>query len=516
MRPQRLQHPSPGGSLAWLLLLLALPGAAQGSFEVSVSPEAAMVEHGGSVWINCSHTCQDPGARGGLETSLIKTDSKGGPGWAAFLLVGITEWVSVPQCYFICSGVTSVVAANISSYRGTDPAHGDLPEPHRPTRNVTVTHEITPQQRDHGQEITCHAALDLTPHGPHFENSSSAVELQGYDLPEPQLQTSRYIEVGTRAPARCGVAGVFPAAGEARFTLSFGGESLNLTVTTSGDMAAAEGKVWSLSPGERELNCTVTVGPVSRSAGQSVLVYSLPEPVLEVTESRPVVNSSVTVTCRSPEADPQGVLLQLRDAKGVLVSSAPAQPRVQLQLKAGEEDDGREFTCEARPGSGIPAVKRTSARLTVLYGPRMDDSGCPREWIWKEGTEQSFSCLARGNPAPAVECTRDGVSVSIGVQRQVSREDAGTYHCNASNAYGWVSRDVTVQVEYFDILPLVLGLVAAAAAGAGLAAWGYMYYRSKRIRKYRLRQQQAKQAKPAEQMSLNGAAQNTPAVEHSV
>ncbi|XP_039370050.1 intercellular adhesion molecule 1-like [Mauremys reevesii] len=533
-------------------------GAAHGSFEVSVSPEAAMVEHGGSVWINCSHTCQDPGARGGLETSLTKTDSKGGPGWAAFLLVGITEWVSAPQCYFACGGVTSVVAANISSYRlpervvleplpemelgraynltcrvlnvapvthltvtlrqGGRTLHTETFQNHTRTGpdNVTVTHEITPQRRDHGQEITCHAALDQTPHGPHFENSSSAVELKGYDLPEPQLQTSLYIEVGTREPIHCRVAGVFPAAGEARFTLSFGGESLNLTVTTSGDMAAAEGKVWSPSPGQHQLSCTVTVGPVSRSAGQSVLVYSLPEPVLEVTESRTFVNSNVTVTCRSPEADPQGVLLQLSDAKGVLVSSAPAQPRVQLQLMASEEDDGREFTCEARPGSGIPAVKRTSARLTVLYGPRMDDSGCPREWIWKEGTEQSFSCLARGNPAPAVECTRDGVSVSIGVQRQVSREDAGTYHCNASNAHGWASRDVTVQVEYFDILPLVLGLVAAAAAGAGLAAWGYMYYRSKRIRKYRLRQQQAKQAKPAEQMSLNGAAQNTPAVEHSV
>ncbi|XP_044850561.1 intercellular adhesion molecule 1-like [Mauremys mutica] len=812
--------------LAWCALA-ALAGAAQGSFEVSVSPEAAMVEHGGSVWINCSHTCQDPGARGGLETSLTKTDSKGGPGWAAFLLIGITEWVSAPQCYFTCSGVTNVAAANISAYRPPERVVLEpLPEMelgraynltcrvlnvapvtrltvtlrqggrtlHTETfqnrtgtgpDNVTVTHEIIPRRWDHGQEITCHAALDLRPHGPHFENSSSAVELKVYDLPEepqlrtslyievgtraparcavagvfpavgearftlsfggeslnltvitsgdtatalgevwspspgqhqlsctvtvgpvsrstgrsvlvyslpvpvlevtesrtrvnssvivtcrspeanpqgvllqlsdakgvlvssppaqprvqlqltaseeddgreftceaslgsgipavkrtsarltvlygprmddsgcprkwiwkegteqsfsclargnpvpvvgctkdgvsvsigvqrqvsredagtyhcnasnahgsasrdvtvqveylpeePQLQTSLYIEVGTRAPARCAVAGVFPAVGEARFTLSFRGESLNLTVTTSGDTATALGEVWSPSPGQHQLSCTVSVGPVSRSTGRSVLVYSLPEPVLEVTESRTRVNSSVTVTCRSPEANPQGVLLQLSDAKQVLVSSPPAQPRVQLQLTASEEDDGREFTCEASLGSGIPAVKRTSARLTVLYGPRMDDSGCPREWIWKEGTEQSFSCLARGNPAPAVGCTKDGVSVSIGVQRQVSREDAGTYHCNASNAHGSASRDVTVQVEYFDIVPLVLGLVAAGAVGAGLAAWGYMYYRSKRIRKYRLRQQQAKQAKPAEQMSLNGAAQNTPAVEHSV
>uniref|UniRef100_A0A452GJ31 Intercellular adhesion molecule N-terminal domain-containing protein n=1 Tax=Gopherus agassizii TaxID=38772 RepID=A0A452GJ31_9SAUR len=44
--------------------------------------------------------------------------------------------------------------------------------------DIPVTHEITPRRWDHGQEITCHAALDLMPHGPHFENSSSVVELQ--------------------------------------------------------------------------------------------------------------------------------------------------------------------------------------------------------------------------------------------------------------------------------------------------------------------------------------------------
>ncbi|KAM9114973.1 intercellular adhesion molecule 4 [Pangshura tecta] len=229
MRLQRLQHPSPGGSLAWLLLLLALPGAAQGSFEVSVSLEAAMVEHGGAVWINCSTTCQDPGASGGLETSLTKTDSKTGAGWAAFLLANITEWVSAPQCYFICGGEKKVAAADISSYR---PPERVVLEPHpemEPGRaysltcrvlnvapvthltvtlrqggrtlhtetfqnrtgtgpdSVTVTHEIIPRRWDHGQEITCHAALDLRPHGPHFENSSSAEVLQEAESPTAKI-----------------------------------------------------------------------------------------------------------------------------------------------------------------------------------------------------------------------------------------------------------------------------------------------------------------------------------------
>ncbi|XP_074977581.1 intercellular adhesion molecule 1-like [Caretta caretta] len=556
-----MAQPVPVLLWAWCALT-ALAGAVRGSFDVSVLPEAPMVAYGGAVWINCSTTCQDPDARGSLETSLTKTDEKIGPGWVAFLLKNITEWASAPQCYFSCRGRVKVVFANISAYRAPERVGLErLPELElgraynltcrvlnvAPVRHltvtlrqggrtlhtetfqnrtragpddVTVTKEITPQQRDHGQEVTCHTALDLTPHEPHLENSSSAVELKVYALPEePQLQISHHIEVGDKATARCDVTKVFPAAGEARFTLSFGGQRLNFTVTTSNDTATAQGEVRSLSAGERQLTCTVSVGPVSRSAGQSVLVYSLPEPILEITESQTHVNSSVTVTCRSPEAHPPDVLLQLRDAKRVLVRSAPAQPLVDFPLTAGEEDNGREFTCEARLASANQTMKRTSARLTVLYGPRMDDSGCPREWTWKEGTEQTFSCQAQGNPEPAMMCKKDGVPFSIGVQQQVRREDAGTYHCEAFNSYGYASRDVTVHVEYLNVLLLVLVLLAVTAAVTGLGVGIYLYYRSTRIRKYRLKQKQAKpaeQGKPAEQVSLNGAAQNTPEVEHRV
>ncbi|CAM4694163.1 unnamed protein product [Caretta caretta] len=509
-----MAQPVPVLLWAWCALT-ALAGAVRGSFDVSVLPEAPMVAYGGAVWINCSTTCQDPDARGSLETSLTKTDEKIGPGWVAFLLKNITEWASAPQCYFSCRGRVKVVFANISAYRAPERVGLErLPELElgraynltcrvlnvAPVRHltvtlrqggrtlhtetfqnrtragpddVTVTKEITPQQRDHGQEVTCHTALDLTPHEPHLENSSSAVELKVYALPEePQLQISHHIEVGDKATARCDVTKVFPAAGEARFTLSFGGQRLNFTVTTSNDTATAQGEVRSLSAGERQLTCTVSVGPVSRSAGQSVLVYSLPEPILEITESQTHVNSSVTVTCRSPEAHPPDVLLQLRDAKRVLVRSAPAQPLVDFPLTAGEEDNGREFTCEARLASANQTMKRTSARLTVLYGPRMDDSGCPREWTWKEGTEQTFSCQAQGNPEPAMMCKKDGVPFSIGVQQQVRREDAGTYHCEAFNSYGYASRDVTVHVEWAARGSFEVSVLPAAPVVAyGGAVW---------------------------------------------
>ncbi|XP_053869073.1 intercellular adhesion molecule 5-like isoform X1 [Malaclemys terrapin pileata] len=572
MRPQRLQHPSPRGPLAWLLLLLVLPGAAQGSFEVSVLPEAAVVGHRGSIWINCSTTCRDPGARGGLETSLTKTDRKNGSRWEAFRLVNITEWASTLKCFFTCGGNTTLVAyANISIYQvpervvleplpemelgqaynlkcrvlnmapvthltvtlrqGRRTLHTETFQNRTGTGpdNVTVTHEITPQRQDHGQEITCHAALDLTPHGQLFQFSSPAVELRVFDLPEePRLQTSLYIEVGTKALARCGVAGVFPVAGEARFNLSFGGESLNFTVTTSGDTATAQGEVWSPSPGQHQLNCTVSVGPVSRSAGQSVLVYSFPQPVLEIDQPQALVNRNVSITCLSPASQPPGMTLQLRDAERTLASGHP--PRLQLTLTTRKRDNGRQFTCEGNLMLGNHSlVKNTSAQLVVLYAPTLDEPGCPshQTWLegtpqqlaceadgnptpevscskdspvyttgdvqnvmrghaglyrcratnahgtddrnvtihveygpeiddagcagtrtWVEGTEQSLACLARGNPAPAVVCTKDGVPYDVGVQHRVAREHAGTYHCNATNARGSVSRHVTVQVEY--------------------------------------------------------------------
>uniref|UniRef100_A0A8C0IZ14 Ig-like domain-containing protein n=1 Tax=Chelonoidis abingdonii TaxID=106734 RepID=A0A8C0IZ14_CHEAB len=368
--------------------------------------------------INCNHTCQILGASSTQVDGIRLTDLRVlpplAPGPPERVVLEPLPEMELGRAYNLTCWVLNVAPVahlTMTIRRGAQTLHTETFQNH--TRigpnNIPVTHEITPQRRDHGQEITCHAALDLTPHGSHTLH-----------VPDTPLCAP---ETHSMATARCGVAGVFPTVGEARFTLSFGGESLNFTVTTSGDTATAQGEVWSLFPGQRELKCTVTVGPVSRSAGQSVLVYSEC-----LGGSRP-----------HPE---QGL-----DAKRVLVPSAPAQPPVQFQLTAGEEDDGREFTCEARPHSGIPAVKHTSARLTVFYGPRMDDSGCPREWIWKEGTEQSFSCLARGNPAPAVECMKDGVSVSIGVQRQVRREDAGTYRCKASNAHGSASREVTVQVE---------------------------------------------------------------------
>uniref|UniRef100_A0A8C8RJE2 Intercellular adhesion molecule N-terminal domain-containing protein n=1 Tax=Pelusios castaneus TaxID=367368 RepID=A0A8C8RJE2_9SAUR len=90
-----------------------------GSFQVSVWPETSVVEYGGSVWINCSTSCQDPNAAVGLETSLTKAqnETKRGTGWVAFRLVDIMEWESALMCFFNCRGLHKMVSAKVSVYR---------------------------------------------------------------------------------------------------------------------------------------------------------------------------------------------------------------------------------------------------------------------------------------------------------------------------------------------------------------------------------------------------------------
>ncbi|KAG6925995.1 intercellular adhesion molecule 5 [Chelydra serpentina] len=212
-------------------------------------------------------------------------------------------------------------------------------------------------------------------------------------------------------------------------------------------MATAQGEVRAPAPGRRELDCTVSVGPVSRSAGQSVLVYSFPPPVLEIDPPQALVNGNVSVTCRSPASQPPGATLQLRDAERTLASGP--QPRLQLTLTARKGDNGQQFTCEGNLTLGSRSlVKNTSAQLVVLYKPELAESGCPSQRPWLEGTQQQLACAAEGNPRPEVSCHKDGQVYDTGGARNVTRAHAGVYRCSATNAHGTAGRNVTVHVEY--------------------------------------------------------------------
>ncbi|NXC78729.1 ICAM5 protein, partial [Anhinga anhinga] len=94
--------------------------------------------------------------------------------------------------------------------------------------------------------------------------------------------------------------------------------------------------------------------------------------------------------------------------------------------------------------------------------PEMAASDCPSNRTWLRGTREALSCRAAGNPAPAVVCGRNGITVSTGepellgdpgqdpppVSPNVTRAHAGTYQCRATNTHGSALRNITVAVEY--------------------------------------------------------------------
>lgn len=83
----------------------------------------------------------------------------------------------------------------------------------------------------------------------------------------------------------------------------------------------------------------------------------------------------------------------------------------------------------------------------ILDAPQMNDSTCASTLTWMDGNEETFICSAWGNPKPRVECTKDDVPYTIGVPQRITKEHDGIYHCNATNPYGSVARDVTIHVE---------------------------------------------------------------------
>lgn len=76
----------------------------------------------------------------------------------------------------------------------------------------------------------------------------------------------------------------------------------------------------------------------------------------------------------------------------------------------------------------------------------MDESTCPSHQTWLEGAEAvGPACAALGRPSPQVSCSREGGPWPQRIR--VSRQDAGTYLCLATNAHGTDTRTITVGVE---------------------------------------------------------------------
>ncbi|XP_029772236.1 intercellular adhesion molecule 5 isoform X2 [Suricata suricatta] len=486
--------PSPGLCRAllglWAALglgFLGLSAVAQEPFWADLQPRVALVERGGSLWLNCSTNCPRP-ERGGLETSLRRNGTQRGLRWLARQLVDIREPETQPVCFFRCARRTLQARGLIRTFQRPDrvelvplPAwqpvgenftlscrvpgagpRGSLTltllrgaqelirrsfagEPPR-ARGAILTATVLARREDHGANFSCRAELDLRPHGLGlFANSSAPRQLRTFALsPDPpRLAAPRLLEVGSERPVSCALDELFPVS-EAGVYLALGDQRLSPNITFEGDalMATATATASAEQEGASQLVCNVTLGGESRETRENVTVYSFPAPVLTLSEPTIPEGKVVTVTC-TPGAR---VLVTLDGIPAVI----PGQP-AQLQLNATEDDDRRSFFCDATlKVDGETLSKNESAELRVLYAPRLDDSDCPRSWTWPEGPEQTLRCDARGNPAPSVHCARSdgGAVLALGLLGPVTRALAGTYRCTAANNQGEAVKDVTLTVEY--------------------------------------------------------------------
>ncbi|EHH29618.1 Intercellular adhesion molecule 5 [Macaca mulatta] len=501
--------------------LFGLSAVSQEPFWADLQPRVAFVERGGSLWLNCSTNCPRP-ERGGLETSLRRNGTQRGLRWLARQLVDIREPETQPVCFFRCARRTLQARGLIRTFRPTfcipppplgfkfrhSKSGGLFPLAERPdrvelmplppwqpvgenftlscrvpgagprasltltllrgaqelirrsfagepprARGAVLTATVLARREDHGANFSCRAELDLRPHGLGlFENSSAPRELRTFSLsPDPpRLTAPRLLEVGSERPVSCALDGLFPAS-EARVYLALGDQNLSPDVTLDGDalVATATATASAEQEGARQLVCNVTLGGEDRETRENVTIYSFPAPLLTLSEPSVSEGQMVTVTCTA-------VAQALVTLEGV-PAAVPGQP-AQLQLNATENDDRRNFFCDATLDvDGETLIKNRSAELRVLYAPRLDDSDCPRSWTWPEGPEQTLRCEARGNPEPSVHCARSdgGAVLALGLLGPITRALSGTYRCKAANDQGEAVKDVTLTVEYAPALDSV-------------------------------------------------------------
>ncbi|KAM5273373.1 intercellular adhesion molecule 5-like [Ctenodactylus gundi] len=468
-----------------LLALVPCSGATEEPFEVSVWPHQALVEFGQSLVVNCSTTCPDPGPSG-IETVLKKTQVGKGPQWKEFLLEDVTENF-VLQCFFSCAGIQKDKSLDITVYQPPEQVILELQpawvamdeaftvkcrvlkvaplehltltvlqgnqELHRKnfvnlalsSQGAEVAISVRAQRENDRCNFSCHAELDLSSYGGGLFHGSSAIkELRIFEFSKsPQIWISPVLEVGVAETVSCEVARVFPAK-EVIFHMFLGDQELNSFFSWKGDTAWANATIQAMEAGDQELSCLVSLGSMEQKTKHPVHVVNFPAPILEIKESHPLAGTDVNVTCSGHVLTSSRPTLHLQGAPHL---PAPGES-AWLLLTVKEEDDGRNFSCEASlEVQGQKLVKTAVIQLHVLYEPRLEESGCPGNQTWVEGVEQMLTCVPEGNPAPTLVCTCNGMIFDLEVPQKATQNHAGTYHCTATNQLGSVNKDISVIVQ---------------------------------------------------------------------
>ncbi|KAG8505061.1 Intercellular adhesion molecule 1, partial [Galemys pyrenaicus] len=509
---------------------LIISGATEELFEVSIWPHQALVKSGQSLMVNCSTTCLDPGPSG-IETFFKKTPLSRGPQWKEFLLEDVTE-NSILQCFFSCGGIQKDASLGITVYEPPEQVILELQpawvavddaftlkchvptvaplenltltllqgsqELHRKnfmnlavdTQRAEITINVRAQREDDRCNFSCHAELDLSSHGGELFHGSSAIKvLRIFEFSQnPRISVSPLLEVGMAETVSCEVARVFPAK-EAMFYMFLGDQELSPLFSWKGDTAWANATVRAMDTGDQELSCLVSLGPTEQKARKPVHVYSFPPPVLEIEELYPLAGTDINVTCSGHVLTSPSPTLRLQGAPDF---SVPGEP-VWFLLTAREEDDGRNFSCEAfLEVQGQQLIKTTTIQLHVLYKPRLEESSCPGNQTWVEGTEEMLACIPKGNPAPALLCTWDSVIFSLEVPQKATQNHAGTYCCTATNQLGSVSKEIAVVVQGLNEgINSTIFVIIIVALGVGVIAIVlYLNYRPCKTRRRKLPYQQ--------------------------
>ncbi|EGV96204.1 Intercellular adhesion molecule 4 [Cricetulus griseus] len=93
-----------------------MPSGTSTPFSVRLSPELEAVPPGGSVWLNCSHSCPLP-VRSSLRTQLRQGKTLHGSGWVSYQLLDVRAWNSKVRCVVTCAGETREATARITAYK---------------------------------------------------------------------------------------------------------------------------------------------------------------------------------------------------------------------------------------------------------------------------------------------------------------------------------------------------------------------------------------------------------------